>query len=139
MRRVFAVATLLLPLAALAVGERPAPPSPVGAGGLLQVVLALGFVLALIAGLAWLVRRMGAVPQGAPGAMRVLGGISIGQRERIVLVQVGETQLVVGVAPGEIRTLHVLDKPIVMPPSAAGGGEFAQRLAAALRRGGKSS
>jgi flagellar protein FliO/FliZ len=137
-RALFAV-FFLTPGLVFAAGEKT-PPAPVGVGGLLQVVLALGFVLAVIAGLAYLLRRMGAVPQGASGALRVLGGISIGQRERIVLVQVGDTQLVVGVAPGEIRTLHVLDKPILMPPAGgAASGDFAQRLATALRRGGKPS
>jgi flagellar protein FliO/FliZ len=115
-----------------------AQPAPVGAGSVFQVILALGFVLALILGLAWMLRRLGAVPQGAAGALRVIGGISVGQRERIVLVQVGETQLVVGIAPGQIRTLHVLDKPVAEPPAQGGDGDFAQRLASALRRGGKS-
>jgi flagellar protein FliO/FliZ len=131
---------LLAPGVALALGDKTPtpPPSPVGVGGLLQIVLALAFVLGLILGLAWLLRRMGGVPQAAAGAMRVLGGVAIGQRERIVLVQVGETQLVVGVGPGQIRTLHVLDKPVAVPPTGGGpGGDFAQRLAAALHRGGK--
>jgi flagellar protein FliO/FliZ len=130
--------TLLLMMPPALWAADKAPPSPVGVGGFLQVVLALGLVLALIAGLAYGLRRIGAVPQGGAGALRILGGLSIGQRERIVLLQVGETQLVVGVAPGAIRTLHVLETPIVMPPTAASGsGEFAQRLAAALRRGGR--
>ena len=130
---------LILALAAfpgtlLAAGDK----APVGVGGLLQVILALGFVLALIVGLAWVLRRLGAVPQAGTGVLKVVGGISVGQRERIVLVQVGDTQLVVGIAPGEIRTLHVLDKPIAIPP-APSGGDFAQRLASAMRRGGKPS
>jgi flagellar protein FliO/FliZ len=125
------------PGALLAAGEKA--PAPVGVGGLLQVILALGFVLAVIVGLAWALRRLGAVPQAGTGVMKIIGGISVGQRERIVLVQVGETQLVVGIAPGEIRTLHVLDRPIVVPPAPSGGGDFAQRLASAMRRGGKSS
>jgi flagellar protein FliO/FliZ len=126
-----------LPTVTLAAGEK-APADPVGAGGILQVLVALVFVLALIVGLAFLMRRFGAVPQGAGGAIRVLGGVALGQRERAVLVQVGDTQLLVGIAPGAINTLHVLDKPIAVP-NAPGRGDngFAERLAAAMRRGGK--
>lgn len=84
-----------------------------GMGQLLQVTLGLFAVLAMILATAWIVRRTGAVRGIAGGQLRVLGALSMGQRERVVLIQVGETQLLVGIAPGQVRTLHVLDKPIV--------------------------
>ncbi len=133
--KAFLFLSLTLPTVALAAGEK-VPADPVGAGGVLQVIFALLFVLAIIVGLAFLMRRLGAVPQAAGGAIRVLGGVALGQRERAVLVQVGETQLLVGIAPGEIRTLHVLDKPISVPTAPPGGDQgFAERLAAAMRGG----
>lgn len=130
-------AFLMLPTTVIAASEKAAP-APVGIGGMLQMLLALLLVVGLIVGLALLMRRFGAVPTGAEGAIRLIGGIAIGARERIVVVQVGETQLLLGVAPGQIRTLHVLDKPIATPPGAS-KGDFAQRLAAAMRRGGTPS
>lgn len=84
-----------------------------GMGQLLQVTLGLFAVLAMILATAWIVRRTGAVRGIAGGQLRVLGALSMGQRERVVLIQVGETQLLVGIAPGQVRTLHVLEKPIV--------------------------
>jgi len=136
--KAFLFLPLTMPMAALAAGEK-APADPVGAGGILQVFIALVFVLALIVGLAFLLRRFSTVQPGAAGVVRVLGGVALGQRERAVLVQVGETQLLIGIAPGEIRTLHVLDKPVTPPGGpAAGDGGFAERLAAAMRRGGRS-
>ena len=42
--------------------------------------------------------------------MRVLGGVSLGNRERAVLRSVDGTRLLVGVAPGQVRTRHVLGK-----------------------------
>ncbi len=36
----------------------------------------------------------------------------MGSRERIVLLQVGEEQVLIGVSPGRINKLHVLNKPI---------------------------
>ncbi len=135
--KAFLFLSLTLPTVALAAGDK-APADPVGAGGILQVFIALVFVLALIVGLAFLLRRFSTVQPGAAGAIRVLGGVALGQRERAVLVQVGETQLLIGIAPGEIRTLHVLDKPVTLPTGAAGDSGFAERLAAAMRRGGRA-
>lgn len=112
---------------------------PVGAGDVLQVFIALIFVLLLIGLTAWLLRRFSVNGFSRPGALRMLASISVGQRERIVLVQAGETQLLLGVAQGSVRTLHVFDKPVMLDNGGAQGGErFAERLAAALhRRGGE--
>lgn len=101
---------------------------PLGAANLLQLSLGLIVVLAAIVGSAWLLRRYGRLQSGVDGALRVIGGLSMGPRERVVLVQVGKQQLLLGVAPGRIQTLHVLDEPVVengpQAPSA-----FAERLA----------
>lgn len=117
----------------------PAPVEPVGAASLLQVVLALILVLVLIIGMAWLMRRMGGLTQVGGGVVRVLGGVPVGQRERVVLIQVGAKQLLLGVAPGRVQTLHVLDEPIsVNAPAGSGGESFAERLSTALKKGGRS-
>ena len=128
------------PVAALAVPTigRPAvaPPDPVGAGGMAQVFLGLLLVIGMIVGVAWLARRFGNFQTAASGALRVIGGLSMGPRERVVLVQVGDQQLLLGVAPGRVSTLHVLDKPLVaVPPTAVGNDTFAARLAGILKQG----
>ncbi|GAB6040229.1 flagellar biosynthetic protein FliO [Endothiovibrio diazotrophicus] len=108
----------------------PAPArvaDPLAAGSVLNVVLSLLMVLAAIWGVAWVVRRMSLFQAPAGGALRLLGGLAVGQRERVVLVQVGDTQLLIGVAPGEVRALHVLEKPVEVPPVVGEG--FAERLA----------
>lgn len=115
----------------------PAPAEPVGAASLLQVVLALILVLGLIVAMAWLMRRMGGLTQVGGGVVRVLGGVPVGQRERVVLIQVGSKQLLLGVAPGRVQTLHVLDEPINVSTAPAGGESFAERLGAALKKGGR--
>ena len=93
----------------------PANAAPVGTapaadGGMLQVMLGLGLVLAVIAGAAWLLRRFGGMPRGPANAIRVIGGSSVGQRERVVLVEVADTWLVIGVAPGHVTALHSMPK-----------------------------
>lgn len=109
------------------------------AGNLLHMILGLMVVVLVILAGAWFLRRFGQAQAGGQGSIRILGGISLGQRERAVVVQVGETQLLLGVAPGRVQTLHVLDRPL--PPPEAGkvdGASFASRLAELLKQRGLS-
>ena len=55
------------------------------------------------------------------GVMKIVGGVALGPRERIVLVEVGETWLVIGIVPGQIRTLHQLPKGSSVDLEAATG------------------
>jgi flagellar protein FliO/FliZ len=107
-------ALCLLPSIAVAAEEaRPAyipPPPAVSSGSLVQIIFSLLLVLAAIVLVAWLLKRMNMTQQGSGNLLKVLGGVSIGQRERIVLVEINDTWLVVGVGPGQIRTLHTLPK-----------------------------
>jgi flagellar protein FliO/FliZ len=74
------------------------------------VLFALALVLGAVALAAWLLRRFAPGQNIAGSAMRVVGGVAVGPKERIVLVEVGETWLVVGVAPGQVNALHTLPK-----------------------------
>ena len=104
---------------------------------LLKVLFGLGLVLLAIAGSAWLMRRMGPGQVAAAGALRVVGGVAIGPKERVVLVDVGDVRLVLGVAPGHVSTLHQMPRPTeesltpLMEPMA---GQFQQKLRALLNR-----
>lgn len=95
--------------------SRAAALQPMAADNLLQTGLGLFMVLALILAVAWIARRMGRFQGGSGSSLRVIGGLSMGTRERVVLIQVGETQLLVGVAPGRVQTLHVLPEAVSAP------------------------
>ncbi|AOY94742.1 flagellar biosynthetic protein FliO [Cupriavidus sp. USMAA2-4] len=105
-------ALLLLPPAAHAfapaASEATAHAGSGAAASLAQLGLGLFCVIALILALAWFARRSGLVRQGQAGVMRTIGSAMLGARQRLVLVEVGDTWLVLGVSPGEIRTLHTL-------------------------------
>jgi flagellar protein FliO/FliZ len=91
-----------------------------GAGGLAQVTLSLLLVLAAVFAAAWVVRRLRGFGKFGGGALQVVTEIAVGTKERVVLVQVGNQQLLLGVAPGRVNTLHVLTEPVVtQPPTTA--------------------
>jgi len=95
-------------------------PPAAGVVGLGQVTLALGLVLAAMFALAWLVRHLRGTGARGGAALDVLAEIRLGPKERAVLLKVGTTQLLLGVAPGHISALHVLAEPVETTPAVAG-------------------
>ena len=83
-----------------------------GVAGVGQVTFALVIVLGAIFVCAWLARRMRNVGSGRAGVVSVIADVRLGPKERAVLLQVGSTQLLVGVCPGQISALHVLAEPL---------------------------
>ncbi|KMM79055.1 flagellar biosynthetic protein FliO [Pseudomonas deceptionensis] len=116
------------PLASATTVAAPVVGSSIG-GQLTQLVLGLLLVLGLIFALAWLLRR---VQQTGPRQGQVIELISsraLGARDRLVLVQVGNEQILLGLTPGRITPLHVLKEPVQVPgTSQPATPEFAKRL-----------
>lgn len=113
---------LCAPLFAVAQTAHPAytppPPAAVSSGSILQVIFSLLLVLAAVVLVAWILKRINLPQHGAGSLLKVLGGVAVGQRERIVLVEVNDTWLVVGVAPGQVSTLHSMPKAVLPAPPA---------------------
>ena len=91
--------------------------SAIPAGSVLQTLGGLALVIALILGVAWLMRRTGA-GSGSGQLLRIVASQSLGARERVVVVEVGATWLLLGVAPG--RVTRVGEMPIPAPQMMAG-------------------
>lgn len=121
------VSALLLPGMALA--AEPAAAGPELAAMTVRVVLSLAAVIALVVLAAWLLRRLQTGIGSAPRRLRVIESHSLGVKERMVLVAVGEQQLLLGIAPGSVRTLHVLSTPLLEPQVTTTGSGFANVLA----------
>ena len=80
-------------------------------GALLKMLLGLGLIIGLLFLGTYLLRRLnGGKMFGNTGPLRIVGGLMLSPRERIVLLEVDETWLVVGIVPGQIKTLHTLSK-----------------------------
>ena len=100
---VAAGALLLIPSSALA--------APDTASSMLTVLLSLGLILGGFIAVAWFARRY--LPgMGAQGAVKVVGTTAVGPRERVVVVEVDNTWLLLGVGGGNVRLLHTLPKPL---------------------------
>lgn len=107
---------------------------------LLQWASGLSIIIVLILLCAVFLRRFGQVSSPGGSRLKLLGGISVGTRERVVLVQAGKQQLVLGVAPGRVETLHVMDQTESSTGSESNAEEkvpmsFSQRLQQGLGRG----
>lgn len=82
---------------------------------LLQVIGSFVVVILLLVGVLVLLRRFNGVSSQMSGNMRVVSSVGVGQRERVVLLQIGEEQILVGVGPGNVRKIHAFDEPVVEP------------------------
>ncbi|WP_431110818.1 flagellar biosynthetic protein FliO [Variovorax paradoxus] len=125
----------------------PTVPSPVeaapavGASGLLQAGFGMFVVLGLIFLCAWAARRFGLQRLGGGQFVKVVSSAMVGQRERVVVVEVGATWLVLGVTSSQVNTLHSMPAQAVSanpapgeatatpdPRFAGAAGLFAQKL-----------
>lgn len=132
LRRFFRAAALALALGAPAVRAQASAVD--SAPSVLPMLLALGLVLALIPASMWLLRRLGA-GNNAPGAgMKVISQLTLGPRERLVVVEAGDRWLLLGVTTSSINRVGTLAKgelPVSLPPVQG----FAQLLSAARKHG----
>lgn len=103
------------------------------AGGLFSVLFGLIAVIAMIVGLAWMARRFGMMQPRDNALIQIVGTASLGARERVAIVQVQDSWIVVGVSNAGVTSLATLPKGNVsLPPGVASPAGFAERLKAML-------
>ncbi|UPG86916.1 flagellar biosynthetic protein FliO [Luteibacter aegosomatis] len=121
MRHTLAAVGGMLPCALLAAPVAGAAPVDTGAE-LVRVLVSLLGVVALIFFVGWMSRRAQARVRPGGRKIRVVESMPVGIKDRVMLIEVGGTQLLVGASPtGGLRTLHVLDTPVAedaTPPQA---------------------
>lgn len=90
-------------------------------------------VLVIIVFLAWLLKRMRVAGLHQHGAgLKVVQQLAVGQRERIVLLQVGDEQMLVGITQQHISLLSKLDKPLTTEE--APSRDFATQLSQLMKK-----
>lgn len=111
------------------------PSAPMQSANLLQWTGGLLIVLLLILAAAWLLKRFGSFTTAHAGQLKVLGGLSVGAREKVVLIKAGTRHLLLGVAPNQVQTLHVFESGEIQDPVASEPGDFASSLRGVMQRG----
>jgi flagellar protein FliO/FliZ len=106
---------------------------PVDVTVVFQVLAALILIVVLIIGLAWGYRRYGFSHSAEGAAMKVVGAISLGGKEKAVLLQVGDDQVLLGVSPGYVRKIHDIKEP-VMAAESNNPNSFVNKLNIELQR-----
>ena len=101
----FIPAVMLLPSVAIAASEAPMSPT----GGVFKMIIGLAVVLAVMALITWVLKRMVPGVGNKQSVIRIVGGVSVGSRERVVVLEVSGRWIVVGVAAGQVSRLANLE------------------------------
>lgn len=109
---------------------------PMSAEYAVKTVLGMILVIGVIVALAWLVRRMGKMNGFLSGEIKVVSSLSLGTREKLVVVQVGGEQFLVGATSQQITRIARINSPIAMSTAAAPAERLTfQQLFAKLKHG----
>jgi flagellar protein FliO/FliZ len=114
--RLVAAAALLSALNAQAAEQSSAVAS---AASFFQVLMGLLVVLGLMAAIAWSLKRLNIAKVAGNAPVKVVGGVSVGNRERVIVVEVADQWIVVGVATGQVTALSTMARPQNLPPSSS--------------------
>ncbi len=117
----------------------PTLPSTPGLGGgeVLNMGISMLIVVGVIVLLGWLYSRSRFVGVGNSDTINVIATRAMGPKERLLIVEVADQQLLVGMTATAVQTLHVFDKPIAVENKENAPSGFAHRLRAAVQEIGK--
>lgn len=111
----------------------PAPSASLG-GSFLQMLFGLALVLGLLFAGVWFLKKLTGNPGANANIARVVGATPIGGRERIVIVELGQTWLVLGVTPNSINTLAEMPRQPLPPGSRPAPPNLADWLRNSMNR-----
>lgn len=104
-------------------------------------ILTMGLSMLIVVGavvlLGWLYSRMRFTGGGPGNVINVVASRGLGPKERLLLVEVGDKQLLVGMTASNVQTLHTFDRPVVADQAIKESSGFADRLRSVVRGAGK--
>ncbi len=107
--------------------------TPVGGSELLSFAASLIVIIGVIVLLGWLYSRSKSFGGANNDAIIIVASRALGAKERLLLVEVADKQLLVGMTASQVQTLHVFDTPVVTVPEVSEVVGFAGRLKSALK------
>ncbi len=76
------------------------------------MLIALVVVVVIIIVLSLVIKRLSLVPGSTTGLIRIVGSLALNSKDRLLLIQVGDEQILVSASPGRIGKVHDLRSPI---------------------------
>ncbi|MDR7089505.1 flagellar biosynthetic protein FliO [Cellvibrio fibrivorans] len=126
---------LLVSFTELSYAQATVPTAQIGSGRhLVNVTLALMGIIGLIFAISWFVKRFSQGTFSANAHIKILSAMPLGTRERIVLIEAGGQQLLLGITSTHINTLHVFETPIVVDDKTENPSDFSRKLMAILQQ-----
>ena len=126
---------------ALAAAKAATPTLPstpiVGGGDIVSLMISMLIVVAVIVVLGWLYSRSRFISGGGGDVIQVVASRALGTKERLLVIEVADQQLLVGMTATNVQTLHVFEKPITIDRAPAADSGFASRLRNAFQEVGK--
>ena len=110
---------------------------PFSTANLSEWTIGLFAVLVVIGIVAWVAKRFSGFGVNQVGHMNVVSGISVGHREKVLLIRAGEQHLLLGVAPGRVQTLHTFDKGEITDVVGSKTSNFQETMRDALSKKAK--
>lgn len=137
MKNAIGAAVLCMASTALAEGTDTAlaTNTSLGAGDLASFIISMLVVVTLIVALGWVYSRFRFSGNHRNQLINIVASRALGQKERLLLVQVADKQLLVGMTASQVQTLHVFEQPIVPERSGTDATPFRRRLRAAVLEG----
>ncbi|GAA4652315.1 flagellar biosynthetic protein FliO [Kistimonas scapharcae] len=127
------LSSILLLLLSLATAADEAVETPsLGGYAVFQALFSLILVTVLIFGTAWLLKRFNPAMSQSGHGMKIIGALSLGGRDRLVLVEAGSKQLLLGVSPGRVMLVESFDEPVIDTESS--GTPVEEKFRQLLRR-----
>lgn len=105
-----------------------------GLDGFTSLFLEIGVIVAVLWVALWLLVRRRGAPGPAFGSRdcQILRQLTVGPRERVIVVRIGAKQLVLGTSSNAVTLICELDEPL--PPADSGGGAFGDVIRNAVGR-----
>lgn len=109
----------------------------IGGGDVLGIGVSMFIVIGVIIVLGWAYSRSRFLTGGSNDVINIVATRALGPKERLLVVEVADQQLLVGMTSIGVQTLHVFDKPICIAETKKEAAGFASRLRTAFQEASK--
>lgn len=101
---------------------------------IIEMLVGLAVVVLMILALVWLTKRLGLAQHQTGDLMKIKSCLPLSTKEKLLLVEVGNEQVIVGVSPGGISHIKTLDSPVSNNHKTSNNVSFADKLKIILNK-----